>query len=426
MGKNLPQPPTRAPFGHLPFAFDLLDLLNLSRKNLGDAFAWQMGPKYIAVFSSKEANEAILLDRENALSAIDSFGPQSWMLGQGLARLDGLQHRSLKKLLLPAFHRELISRHQYGIETRCLRYLKQWSQQGWINGVEASKSLTLGIITEFLFGTEAKALEPLQKDLRLLFRSLMVEAKRPASFFGFWQMLKLPGIPNLRARLDKKLLNLIATATSENSLISLLKTTLTEEGTALTQDMIRDQLLTFIVAGHDTTATALAWLFFELARQPDYLEALKSELYEVPLEAANLAQLPLFNAVIKETLRLHPPISIGIRRSLREQIIDGYIVPKGANVIYSPYLSHRDPRYWSDAELFKPERFLTNQASRFSYLPFGGGQHSCIGMNLALFELQLILATFIRNGKWQIEAPVQEHLAPTLEPSGLSLRFQSS
>lgn len=423
---HLPEPPARALLGHLPLAFDLLKLLKQSQESLGEAFAWRMGPKYIAVFSSAHSNKEILLEQAEKLSAVDSFGPHSWILGQGLARLDGLSHKNLKKLLLPAFHRDILQSHSQFIYEASRTALERWQNLESCDVTSLSKALTLQIILKTLFNQNLDSLPSLRNDLTKFFASLMVEAKKPSSFLGFVNMLRLPGIANLRARLDRFLLELIKQPSPTNSSLAILKSARDSNGQALDAALIRDQLLTFIVAGHDTTAMALAWSIYALATYPQVRQNLKDELAFIePSDSLRLRSLPYLNAFIKEVLRLHPPISIGIRRVLEPISISHFDIPKAANILYSPYLTHRSENYWEDAQSFKPQRFLDSNPSRYHYLPFGAGTHSCIGMNLALLELHIIVATLTKYSSWELLAEPTEKLSPTLEPSGLQVVFKN-
>lgn len=421
---SLPQPLKTPILGHLPLAFDLLKLLKECHKDFGDAFAWQMGPRYVAVFSSPEANRQILLEDAARLSATDSFGPQSWILGQGLARLDGQSHKRMKKLLLPAFHREVINGHFHTIKEITTTNLRSWQRQIQLDATKACKGLALEIIIKSLFDLSLEAFPRLKTDLRKVFDALMVESGKPQTFLRFLAMLKVPGIPNLRQRLDHFFLERISEPSSPNSMLFLLKQATDSDGMQLSKQELRDQLLTLIVAGHDTTATALAWLLYELAHHPENQSKLREELKTANIsEPTSLRGLPFLNAVIKETLRLHPPISLGIRKALEPLKISGFEIPKGANVLYCPYLTHRNPKLWGNPAKFLPERFLGPQPSRFSYVPFGAGEHSCIGMNLALFELQVIVVSLLTSCSWTLVEQPTEKLSPTLEPVNLHLKF---
>ncbi len=410
--------------GHLPEALDLLTLLNSSYAELGDAFAWNMAGRYVAVFSSEAANKEILLTKSASLSAVDAFGPLSWMLGQGLARLDGLSHKRMKKLLLPAFHREVLLSHSSFIEERTTEALLSWQAEPFVDAVSICKDLTLSIILKSLFDVSLTQFPRLRSDLNRFFECLLFEANKPLSFVRFFKMLKLPLVKNLRYRLDSFFFELIkAELPSALSTLALLKQAKDEEGQSLSDVLIRDQLLTFVVAGHDTTATALAWSLYELARHPEVKAQLRQELMTHESSLQTVRTLPYLNAVIKEVLRLHPPISMGIRRATEDLSIDGYLLPKGTSVVFSPYLTHKSSVYWREPDAFKPERFLANNPARYQYLPFGAGEHNCIGMNLALLELQMILLQLVKTSDWRVLTDASEKLSPTLEPSQLTLEF---
>lgn len=422
----LPEPERFPILGHLPKATNLLALLEECHREFGGPFALQMGFRYVAIFSSPQANKSILLEQADKLSAVDAFGPQSWMLGRGLARLDGESHKNMKKLLLPSFHRESLHSHATFMTSSCEKALNEWQQSTEIDAVQAARNLTLSLILKSLFGLELSQQPRLSHDLHLLFECLLIEPEKPRSFFRFVNMLRLP-VPNLRRRLDAFFFKQIHSPhTPEHSTLALLKDSVDANGNKLSAQELRDQLLTFIVAGHDTTAMALAWSLYELAKHPVVRQTLNEELATISHDdLGSIRSLPYLNAVIKEVLRLHPPIAIGIRKTLTVIEIDGYKVPKNANVLYAPYLTHRHGNLWEDALSFKPERFLNHNPSRYAYLPFGAGQHSCIGMNLAMLELQMILVYLVKNSHWTIANEPKTQLAPTLEPGNLNLSFSA-
>ena len=185
--------------------------------------------------------------------------------------------------------------------------------------------------------------------------------------------------------------------------------------------------MTLLLAGHETTANALAWTWYLLARHPDVAEKQRAELSAVlgtrRPGVDDLPRLPWTRMIIDEAMRLYPPAWFVSRRAKEDDEIGGYRIPAGSNVALSPWVTHRHPAFWPDPETFDPERFAPERAAtrpRFAYFPFGGGPRLCIGNTFALTEAQLVLATVA--SRWRLDLP-QGHAAEpeplvTLRPRG--------
>jgi cytochrome P450 len=195
--------------------------------------------------------------------------------------------------------------------------------------------------------------------------------------------------------------------------------------------LIRDQILTMLIAGHDTSTALLAWTFYLLGKNHSIYFRLQSELDAAlqghpPATAAGW-QPHLLDEVIKESLRLYPPIHLGTRRVVESIDFDGHCVPAGERLIYSIYLTHRDPAIWEDPEDFKPERFTRgSKKPSFAYVPFGGGPRACIGAAFGQAEARLVLARLLQTFHFQLlNSKVHTHMGATLEPRpGVTMRVQ--
>ena len=177
--------------------------------------------------------------------------------------------------------------------------------------------------------------------------------------------------------------------------LSLLLAARDEAGGALDDAEVRDQMLTLFLAGHETTATALAWAVHHLVAHPLVLERLRAELAAGPLDTRRLADLAYLGAVVNETLRLTPVLD-GVGRLLARPVrVAGWLLPAGAAVAASIYLTHRRPDVWAEPARFDPERFVGLRPSPYAFLPFGGGTRRCVGMAFALYEMKLVLAEIV-------------------------------
>jgi cytochrome P450 len=215
--------------------------------------------------------------------------------------------------------------------------------------------------------------------------------------------------------------------TGHHDLLSMLLAARDEEtGEGMSDAQLRDEMVTLIVAGHETVASALTWAWYLLAQHPDAERRLHDELAAVlgvrPPAVQDLPTLPYTRMVVEETLRLYPPAWLITRRALKTDEIGGYGIPAGALVVVSPYLTHRHPSFWENPERFEPERFAPERSERprFAYFPFGGGPRLCIGNNFALMEAQLVLAAVAQRYRLELarNTPVEVVPGVTLRPRG--------
>jgi cytochrome P450 len=258
---------------------------------------------------------------------------------------------------------------------------------------------------------------------------------------GFWgkdyvvQMLRGPGSPwrsmnRARARLDRVILAEIARRRREDAhredILSLLLEARDEDGSALSDRELRDQVMTLLFAGHDTTTSTVAFLFYELAKSPDRAERLVAERGEIdgrPSAAQLFGEMPLLDMAVQETLRLYPPAWIGPRRAAVDFEFAGHRVPAGLPVNYSSWASHRLPDVFEDPHEFRPERFAPERRAELpkgAYIPFGGGPRICIGMRFGELEIRAIAAAILDRYRLGLEPGrrMRVRQMPTLSPRG--------
>jgi cytochrome P450 len=266
--------------------------------------------------------------------------------------------------------------------------------------------LTLRIVSECLFGLDLSAESA---DTRAAIQFIQQDANRRIT--AVWDVpFSWPTAHNRRLRaaratLDRILARVIVDrrpGEDRGDLLSMLIDARdADTDDRMSESQLRDELVTMFLAGHESTANALSWLFFLLSRHPEVARELTSELArELGGRApttADLPRLPYCQAVIKETMRLYPPAWSMGRAPIDDDVIGGFTIPRGSLVILAPWATHRHPAFWTNPEGFDPSRFLRTEPDRYAYFPFGGGPRLCIGMGFALLEAELVLATIAQR-----------------------------
>jgi cytochrome P450 len=280
---------------------------------------------------------------------------------------------------------------------------------------------------ETLFGVD------FSPDLKRLFPAILRTLRYISP--GLWAVW--PGIPRLSYRralrlVDDYLFQIIAARReAENDGDDLLGLLISSPD--MSDDLIRDQILTLLIAGHDTSTALLAWALYLLGSYPDVMQSVRAEVDavlgdEVPT-LERVAELTCLEQVINETMRLYPPIHIGNRIAATDLHFKGYHIPAGTRVVYSIYLTHRHKDYWANPDQFNPNRFNAQdnrQRPPYAYLPFGGGPRNCIGAAFAQVEAKVVLSRLIQRFDFSLtEARVRPHMGATLEPRpGVMMRVR--
>ncbi len=363
-------------------AHDPLPILLSCYERYGPVFSVRILHGVAVFMLGPEANHYMLVSHADNFRWRDSsFGDLIPLLGDGLLTIDGDYHRRARRIMLPAFHHERIAAAHGTMAAETERALRGWRPGATIDVYHWARELALRIAMRALFGLDPDRTAHQVDAAR--------EFERALSFYSHdyaWQMLRGPGTPfaamkRARARLDRVIYGEIdrRTTTGERGedILSLLLDAEDDDGTKLSRTHVRDEVMTLLFAGHDTTTSTIAFLFYELSRHPELADAPGFDL----------------DAAIDETLRLYPPAWIGPRRSVEPDAIAGVPIPAGAYVNYSSWASHRLPDVWDDPHGFRPERFSAENRKRIpkgAYVPFGGGSRTCIGMRFGLAEIGVI------------------------------------
>jgi cytochrome P450 len=362
--------------------------------------------------------------------------------GNGLFVSEGDVWRRQRRLAQPAFHHQRIAWFAKIMTDSAEAMLTHWqplAECGASVEVDAEMlRLTLGIVGKALFSrdlsdeadTMSQSFEIIRKHTT---QRIMSVLKFPANF---------PTLQNRRfqqaiANAEQIVYDLIAERRlgqgNTDDLLSLLMAARDEEtGEGLSDTELRDQALTIIGAGYETTTQALAWTWYLLAKHPEIESSLYAEISDVlggrTPTFDDLPQLKYTLMVFQEAMRLYPPIWMMTRAAITSDEIGGYRIPANSEILLLPYLTHRHPKYWDNPEEFDPEHFSPEKVAtrpRFAYLPFGGGPRQCIGNNFALMEAQLIIATVAQKYRLRLadERVIEPEASVTLRPHG-SMRMK--
>jgi cytochrome P450 family 110 len=342
------------------------------------------------------------------------------ILGEhSLLLLSGKQHRQRRQLMLPPFHGERMKAYGELIVTIAREVMQTWPLHQTFSTREAMQQITMRVILQAVFGLhEGDRYRRLE---RLLAERLDLVTTPLTSVFVFFPQLMVDlggwSLAGKVRRIIQETDELIYAEIRERrtnfdpertDVLSLLLSARDEAGNGLTDAELHDELMTLLVAGHETTASALAWAFYWIHRSPAIRAQLLAEIapYRGSDDFTAIARLPYLNAVCNETLRLYPVALVLLPRRVEKpvQIMD-YTVAPGTLLLGCIYLVHHREDLYPNPKQFRPERFLERQFSAFEFLPFGGGSRRCIGAALAMYEMTLILTTILTECELELAEP---------------------
>ena len=362
------------------------------------------------------------------------------LLGNGLVLNSGQSWLQQRRLMQPAFHRKRIATLTTTMTDESAAMIARWQAPAArgtpLDILAETTNLTMQIILKTMFSTDLG--DDTEAVAHAMTTVLERTGKRLRSLASVPERWPTPGNRAFRRALhtlDAFVYRIIAerrrNGKDMDDLLGMLLAARDEEtGEGMSDRQLRDETMTMFVAGHETTSTLLAWIWHLVAAHPDVERRLHAEVGAAldgrTPTAADLSALPYLRMVIDETLRLYPPGWILTRSPEADDEVGGYRIPAKSVIFLSPYLTHRHPDYWENADTFDPERFAPEHAAgyaRFAYWPFGGGPRQCIGNNFALMEAQLIVAMVAQSYRLQpLPGTVVEPTAGvTLQPRGLRM-----
>jgi len=439
-------PPAPPLVGHmLAFRRDPLGfLLRIAREYPGELVLFRQGPRTVYLVKHPDLVKEVLVTRQHEFTKSRALQWAKLFLGEGLLTSEGEFHTRQRRLAQPAFHRQRIGGYAAEMVALAGEARERWRAGDIVDLDVEMMKLTLAIAARTLFGMDvtAAAAADVRRDVSTI---LGLFPRFSLPLFGLIQKLPLPS--NTRfdravARLDALVYGLIAErraegpGSSRGDLLSMLLRAQDEEGDGggMTDCQLREEVVTLLLAGRETTSNALTWTFYLLSQNLAAEERWRQELRDVlggrPPAMDDLPALSWTEKVLAESMRLFPPAwGIG-RRAAHDLVLGGYPVREGTILALPPYVIHRDERFWPDPLRFDPERFTAEAKAarpRFAYLPFGGGARSCIGEPFAWMEGVLLLATIGQRWRLRLASghPVEPQALITLRPRyGMRMRVE--
>jgi len=426
-----PGPPLRAVPGLLRKLWgDRLGLLSDAAGEYGDVVRFDMGPKTIYFFNHPDHAKHVLTDNPANYRKGMGLHEARRTLGDGLLTSEGETWRRQRQVISPAFRRERVASFAGVVADAgaalCAR-LDAHVGAGTFDLAREMTALTMDVLGRMLLDADLSQLD------------MLGPAFEVAQSHAMWEMLTLGAVPlwlplprNFRFRAARRDLEdavrtlLAARRPAGNGhgsdLISLLAAASEGEPDArMRWRGLRDQLITMLLAGHETTASTLSWTWYLVSGQPAAAAALRQEATDVlgdrmPV-VEDLARLPYTTMVIQEAMRLYPPVWGLTRKAVSADEIDGYAIPAGADVMICTYTLHRHPGFWPDPDQFRPERFAPSApppAHRYAYIPFGAGPRVCVGSHLGMMEAVLVTAMMARGFRFELQGPASRETEPNL------------
>jgi cytochrome P450 len=376
------------------------ELLERCRARWGGMFSLRLPMQRPWVVISDEAaiREVFALRPEDVSvgAAYDWLRP--FLGGSSLFLLDGERHLRERRLMMPPFHRQRMQAYAASIRGIAARAMQAWPIDRAFAIEPAMRAITLDVILETVLGAHGSAREALRRATLALLEDFSPVNMIPALRVELGGRTPWGRFVRHRDALDRILYDSIRERREErggdrDDVLAMLLDARYEDGTAMRDSDLRDQLLTLIGAGHETSTSALAWTFQCLAHEPAALSRAEDEVRTSSPDA----ELPWLDATIQETMRLHSVFPSVDRVLERPQTIGGHRLAAGTHVYVSIDLAHRSPALWREPERFDPARFLDARPSPFAYFPFGGGARRCIGMAYASLEMRVIVAEALRR-----------------------------
>ncbi len=435
--KIIPRPKGHFLLGNLrEFKADTLNTFCNWHRDHGDLVAFRLATQQLYLISHPALVEQALIKQNDVF--VKMYDPEkprglALILGQGLLTSQGDLWRRQRRLMQPVFQRRNLASMLPQMTSACSNMLQRWRQLG--DGAEVNLAneimrLALEVITQSMFSTSV--LDKVEQIAPALDTGLRYAARSVAN--PLTPPLFIPTAENrrfkqARALMDEIIYGIIRQrreqpAQKQDLLEMLLNATDENSGEKMSDRQIRDEVITIFTAGHETTANLLGWTFYLLARHPESLQKLRTEVDDIlqgkTADIDSLQQLTYSRAVLNEAMRVRPPAGIVMRKIVKDTELDGHSLKAGSLAVFSIYNIHHHPDLWPQPDRFNPERFLTSESRRFAFMPFGAGERVCIGNHFAMTESLLLLSMIVQHHDMQLldDREIEPEMAVSIRPKG--------
>ena len=402
---------------------DMLGFLLKTAQTYGDIAFFRLGSRRVYLFSHPDYIKDVLVTNNRNFQKSRALQRSKIVLGEGLLTSEGETHLRERRIIQPVFHHKRIKAYADVMADFASRIGADWKNGDVVDIHREMMRLTLAIVVKTLFGAEIRSgADDIGKSLTTIVNQF------PRMLFPLSEYLDRIPLPGTRKffnaldTLDATVYRLIEEARKSkeygDDLLSMLLSAQDEQGgEGLTDLQVRDEVMTLFLAGQESTANSLVWTWYLISQNPGVEHKLHDELdsvlgWRVPV-VDDLKKLVFTRMVFSESLRLYPPAWTVVRRAVEDYRIDGYVVPRGADIYMSQYVVHHDPRFFRDPFKFDPERWIQKQASslpQFAYFPFGGGPRLCIGESFAWMEGIMLIAAIA--SKWKMRLVPGQSVVP--------------
>jgi|ERR1019366_3955585 cytochrome P450 len=430
-GKKIPGPELNAIFGGAgTMAKNPLMFLSGLDKNYPGIVNWKLLHLNIVHISDPKLVRVVLQTNQKQYVKNSAYKQLKLVLGNGLVTSEGELWKRQRKLIQPSFHKQYI----FSLFDKMLgctnEMIEEWKvkakKDGIIDFADEMMKITLQIIGKTMLSADVKAeAKSVSVALGYLLKAVDQKAARALNI-PLW----VPTSSNFKFKRERKILDEIIykiindrrkTGPKNGDLLDMLMESRYEDtGEPMPNNLLRDEVMTIFLAGHETTASALAWTFYLISQHPEVYKKLKQEVKEIvgdgEITFQHLQQLKYTKACLNEGMRLYPPVWVIGRRALEDNMVGDYLIKKGTDILISPYIVHRHPDYWTNVDAFDPDRWETEEVKemdKFAYFPFAAGPRMCIGNNFALFEADIIITKIIQNFDFEYIG----EKAPKMDPS---------
>lgn len=418
---------------------DTLGAYLRAQRTYGDVVRFSAGPPGMradvyGVFSARGVQQILASQAANFRKENAVYTEIRESIGNGLLTSQDEEYRFQRRMVQPFFTQRRVNGYADAVHWEAVATAAEWdaAPDGLVDASKEMAEFALRAVTRILFGSDIDtAIDVVRRNFPVLGDSVLRRGVAPLRIPRTWPTPANRRVAAAQRELYEICDRIIAERTAagdtgEKDMVSLLVRARDEDGAALDADAVRDQVLVFLLAGHETTATALAFSLHLLARHPEVqrrmLEEIDSVLDGRAAEAADADSLPYVGQVLKEAMRLYPSVAIMGRRNAEAADVDGFHIPAGSDVYLSPWVTHRHPDYWARPEDFDPDHFAPDAEAarpRYAWFPFGGGPRACIGQHFSMLEATIALATlFQRFELTAVDHEIPVGLAMTMQAMG--------